>query len=152
MPRTRAQHQKADSIEEEAIIEEALAGIRSGKYPHAKAAAAALNAPKKHMAIWRRLTGRAKPRSEAHAVQQLLNVKQEEVLVEYILFLGHLSIPLNKRTVLPKVEALCGKKPAKGWIERFLGRHPRCKLARPSGLDPKRARAFNFTNVNMHFE
>ncbi|EJF55491.1 DDE-domain-containing protein, partial [Dichomitus squalens LYAD-421 SS1] len=37
------------------------------------------------------------------------------------------------------------------WVYRFLQRHPGLKLGRPSGLDPKRAQAFNRPVVKDHF-
>ncbi|KAI0349191.1 hypothetical protein OH77DRAFT_1415443, partial [Trametes cingulata] len=42
--------------------------------------------------------------------------------------------------------------PNRKWIYRFLARHPQIRLARPSGLAPERARAFNRANVNDYFK
>ena len=38
------------------------------------------------------------------------------------------------------------------WVYRFLDRHPGLKLGRPSGMDPKRAQAFNRPIVEDHFK
>jgi hypothetical protein len=50
----------------------------------------------------------------------------------------------------PKITALCGRKPSRRWIYRFLRRHPDCTLGRPA-LDSKRAHAFNFATAQKHF-
>jgi hypothetical protein len=63
--------------------------------------------------------------------------------------MGH---AISKHTIAPKVFDLCGKHPSKGWVSRFLGRHHDLVLGRPSGLDPKRAQAFNFTTCDHHFK
>ncbi|OSC99800.1 DDE-domain-containing protein, partial [Trametes coccinea BRFM310] len=38
------------------------------------------------------------------------------------------------------------------WLSRFLARHQELRLGKPSGLDPKRAQAFNEATVERHFE
>lgn len=43
-------------------------------------------------------------------------------------------------------------RPSKGWIRRFLERHPEVVLGKPSGLDPKRAQAFNRPVVDDYFK
>ncbi|TFK67013.1 hypothetical protein BDN72DRAFT_771326 [Pluteus cervinus] len=102
--------------------------------------------------LYRRYHGISLPAQEAHEKQQLLTKEQEEVLVEWVLFLGLVGRPICKATLRPKVVQLCGKIPSRRWVWRFLERHPILKLRRPSGLDPKRARAFNFHTVNTCFE
>lgn len=42
--------------------------------------------------------------------------------------------------------------PSKDWMDDFLKRHPEVVLGRPSGLDPKRAQAFNLTTVQHYFD
>lgn len=136
----------------EALVETAVEGVRNGKWKNAYDAAKALKKPKLRVTIWRSLTGRTSCRIVAHARQQLLKPEQEKVLISYIKFLGGSGFPLSKRTIAPKVAALCGQKPNRDWVYRFLIRHPECTLGRPTGLDPKRAKAFNYTNVNTYFE
>jgi hypothetical protein len=87
-----------------------------------------------------------------HTKQQLLNKTQEEILEHWIIYLGYAGIPVTKRTITPKVQALCGRKPSSKWIYNFLSRHPKCRLGRGSKLDDKRARCFNYTTVQKHFE
>jgi len=66
-------------------------------------------------------------------------------------FLALSGMPLSKRTLGPKVFALCGKTPSRKWVYRFLHRHSDCTLGRPVGLDPAHAKCFNYTTVNEHF-
>ncbi|OSD08324.1 DDE-domain-containing protein [Trametes coccinea BRFM310] len=42
--------------------------------------------------------------------------------------------------------------PSRKWLARFLARHEVLKLGKPSGLDPKRAQAFNEATVERHFD
>lgn len=136
----------------EALIKKAIDGIRDGTYIDCQAAANAIGNPSLRLTIWRRMTGRTKRRRKAHQSQQLLTDIQEEVLINYAKFLSLSGFPLSKRTIAPKVQALCGKRPGRFWVYRFLDRHPECTLGRPTGLDPKRAKCFNFTNVDLHFK
>lgn len=131
-------------------LRNAVDGIRSGRFKDCKDAAKQLKIP--HTTLWRRFTEKSKAHSKAHMRQQLLNNEQEQVLVNYATWLGMAGTPLSKRTIGPKVEALCGRKPSRRWICRFLARHPECILGRPTGLDPKRARNFNFATVDKYFK
>ena len=45
-----------------------------------------------------------------------------------------------------------GKYPGKNWARRFIRRHPTLKLAKPSGLDPKRANNFNEPTIKHYFQ
>jgi hypothetical protein len=90
-----------------------------------------------------RFLGITRPYKEAHCSQQLLAPEAERVLVDWILFYSDTSHPLSKQTIRRKAQCICGKKPSKGWIRLFLGRWPEITLGKPSGLDPKRAQAFN---------
>lgn len=54
--------------------------------------------------------------------------------------------------IAPKVQALCGKKPGRDWVYCFFSHHPEYTLEHPTGLNSKRAKAFNFLNVNAYFK
>lgn len=136
----------------EARIQEAVTGVREGQYRSVAHACRELKLVDFYATVNRRYHGRTKPRLNAHTRQQLLNPTQEKVLHNWIKFFGSIGIPLSKRTIRPKVEQLCGRKPSRKWVERFIRRNPDCTLGRGSGLDGQRARQFNFTNVNDHFE
>ncbi|CDO74679.1 hypothetical protein BN946_scf184671.g2 [Trametes cinnabarina] len=102
----------------------------------------------------RRFLGISRPRNLAHEPQQILTHAQERALVEWLVHLSSIGRPLNKRTVRKKVKRVSGSKrtPSRKWLNRFLARHQELKLGKPSGLDPKRAQAFNEVTVERHFE
>lgn len=101
--------------------------------------------------VRRRFLGISLPPREAHSNQQLLSPEAERTLVDWVIFLSDTSHPLNKRSIRMKAQALCRTKPSDKWTRGFLGRHPEIKLGRPSGLDPKRAQAFNKSTIRKHF-
>jgi hypothetical protein len=153
MPRGKIYRQQGLKLEDdEALIQQAVKGVKDGTYKSCNDAAKKLGIMSKYTTIWRRHNGKTTARVKAHMRQQLLNSSQEKVLVNWIKWLGFTGVPLSKKTIAPKVQALCGRKPSRRWVIRFLRRHPECTLGRPAGLDPKRARAFNFTTSNKHFE
>ena len=59
--------------------------------------------------------------------------------------------PLDAIALWKEVFDVCNKFPGRSWVKRFLARHPELKKCRGSGLDPKRAKNFNRTNVEAHF-
>jgi hypothetical protein len=74
-------------------------------------------------------------------------------LLDWIEYLGLLAQPLSSATVGPYVEDICGCKPSKNWLARFLKRNSDCvKYTRTSALDPKRAKSFNYLIVKDYFE
>jgi DDE superfamily endonuclease/Tc5 transposase DNA-binding domain len=98
-----------------------------------------------------RFLGLSAAKTAGHGKQQLLSPEQEQVLVDWIGKLSAEGQPLSKRTIRKKASVLCGRNPGRGWIPCFLRRHPDIVLGKPSGLDPKRAQAFNRTVVGNHF-
>ena len=100
----------------------------------------------------RRFLGKTRSQRASHEIQQLLNDEQEKVLVDWIVYLSSTGHPLSKRTIRKKAQDMCGKKPSRNWVPLFLKRNPSVKLGKPSGLDPKRAQAFNRTVVGHHFD
>lgn len=99
-----------------------------------------------------RFLGFTRPYRQAYGSQQLLAPEAERVLVDWIHFYSDTSHPLSRRTIRKKAQCICGKKPSKGWIRSFLLRWPEIKLGKPSGLDPKRAQAFNRPVVGRYFK
>ena len=94
-----------------------------------------------------------KPAQEAHSSQQFLSPSQERLLCKWIEHLGATGRPLCKRTIQVRAQHLHSdnKQPSKNWIYAFLKRHPNIVLSSASGLDPKRAKAFNRPVVNRYF-
>ena len=99
-----------------------------------------------------RFLGFTCPYRQAHGSQQLLAPEAERVLVDWIHYYLDTSHPLSRQTIRKKAKCICGKKPSKGWICSFLLRWPEIKLGKPSGLDPKRAQAFNRPVVGRYFK
>ena len=96
-----------------------------------------------------RFLGKTKSQQASHETQQLLSSEQEKVLVDSVEYLSSTGHPLSNCTIRKKAQDLSGKKPSWNWIPLFL----KCvKLGKPSGLDPKRAQAFNCTVVGHHFD
>lgn len=102
----------------------------------------------------RRWRGETKPRNLAHEKQQILTSAQEQALVDWIVHLSDAGRPVNKRTLRKKVQRIrqLPYAPSRKWLRGFLGRHPELRLGKPSGLDPKRAQAFNEATVERHFD
>jgi hypothetical protein len=139
------------TIEEakETKIQQACSALENKTHRSIRAAALAFNIPKS--TLRRRYQGISTARKQAHEKDRHLNQAQEDVLCEWIAHLAATAHPISKRTIRPKVQALCGKRPSNSWIRRFLKRHPDLCLGRPSGLDPKRAQAFNPATVKDYF-
>lgn len=153
---TRGPQSTLDSATIEAAIQSACkelnAELKANPGCKSNIAAAARRHPAVNYTTLRnRFQGLTKPRKVSHAGQQRISPEQESVLVEWIEHLGITGHPVCKRTIKKRVEFLCGKKPSRGWVYRFLERHPEIVLSKPSGLDPKRARAFNRPSVQKYF-
>jgi hypothetical protein len=99
-----------------------------------------------------RFRGHTKPRKAAHGCQQLVSPEQEAVLISWLKHLGVTGHPICKRTIKQQIQYMCKQKPGKNWIYCFLERNPDIVLTKPSGLDPKRARAFNRPSVQKYFD
>ncbi|THU83132.1 DDE-domain-containing protein, partial [Dendrothele bispora CBS 962.96] len=88
----------------------------------------------------RRILGTSLPKKLAHDNQRLLSPAEEKTLVDWARYLGNMARPINKRTIRPKV------------LDILRNRGVKIKENTVSRLDPKRAKAFNYTTVNRHFE
>ena len=85
----------------------------------------------------------------AHESQQLLSHVQERVILEWAKQLSDEAEPITKHGLRRTIQQLMGGcvRAGKNWIKRFLERHPSIKLAKPCGLDLKRAKCFNRKSV-----
>jgi hypothetical protein len=99
-----------------------------------------------------RSTGKTRACRKAHGAQQALSPESEAVLVMWLQLWADTACPVSISRVQRIARDLSGKKVGKNWVYRFLQRHPGLKQGKPSGLDPKRAQAFNETTVEFHFE
>jgi hypothetical protein len=95
---------------------------------------------------------RRQDRFTAHESQRLLSNEQENALTALALHLSAIGQPLSRRTLGPYVDSLCGKYPSQSWIDRFLHDNQQLANKSPNQIDPKRAQAFNRTNIRHHFD
>ena len=150
------------SPEEEERLQKAKVEYQQGKHRTVIGAARANDVEEHYITLTRRVNGTAKPKKFAHDEEKLVSGAEEGVLVEWMQYLATTGHPLNKRTIRPKVQSILRakgvenpdeKKPSRSWIRRFIKKNaPHLKMGRGSGLDPKRAKAFNYTSVHQHFK
>ena len=145
--------------EDEEKLAEAKLAYESREYPSINATAKAydVNYSTLHCCV----QGLTLPKKEAHINQQLLTKAEQETLIDWIKYIALTGHPLNIWTIRPKVQAILeakswrnvdGKNPLKSWIRRFMKWHTlHLKMSWGSGLDPKCAKAFNFSTVKAHF-
>lgn len=150
MARGRAEERKrcTQKLWTEQDMEAALADIRSGT-PVRKVALKWKIPPQ---TLSDRSKGKTKPHRQAHGAQQRLSPDQEAVLVVWIQLWADTARPISISRIQRIARDLVGGKVGKNWVYRFLQRHPQLKLGKPSGLDPKRAQAFNEAIVRKHYE
>jgi len=134
------------------LIDEGCRRYRGNPHLKIKAIQRALEAESGKKIPYDTLNNRARhnilPPKQAHADQQLLSPAQEKVIVLWCLFLSATGHPLGKRELAWKVKDIIQHEPNEKWVHAFLRRHPELKLGKCTGLDPKRARAFNPAIVN----
>jgi len=131
-------------------IKEACKAVRTGEIGNLSHTAHKFEIP--YTTLRNRYHGFTQPMKEAHEHDRLLDPAQEQVMVDWMQFLGFIGQPICRATVWPKIVKLCGWLPGKTWVWHFVKQHPELKLRKGSGLDPKWAQAFNFLVVNNHFK
>ncbi|CAK5277525.1 unnamed protein product [Mycena citricolor] len=101
-----------------------------------------------------RWKNRHKSMAEAAAERQFLSPSKERVLLQWATYLGSIGVPLSKKAIRKRAAVIRrdGKKPSRNWVGKFLKRNPDLILSTASGLDPKRAQAFNQPVVNRYFD
>jgi hypothetical protein len=137
------------------IILEGISILQSHSKPNVAKVAQELTATHgivcPYSTLYRRFNGNTVAASDAHIHQQLLTPGAETVLVDSLIFLGETGHGINKLGLCARVKQTCGKKPSDTWVDNFLHRHPEVVLRKTSGLDPKRAQAFNRNVVDDYF-
>lgn len=150
IPRTVTADTGNSTVNKEVRYKLACDDLRSGKYTKYTDAAAAYDLS--YQTLRHRYLNLHGVANLGHTGQQLLSRVQEEVLVDWCIFLGLMGHPFHRVSIEFKVEQLAGRKPGKHWVKRFLKRHSaELRFRKAAGLDPKRAQAFNVTNVHDHF-
>ncbi|KIL61811.1 hypothetical protein M378DRAFT_82050, partial [Amanita muscaria Koide BX008] len=146
MARCSAQTHTAKKREAEQKCEDkyaaASAGLNNGTYKSMAAAATALDVD--YHTLRRRHKHLTLPRSKAHENEQLLREAQEQVVCDWVEFLGMTGHPVSKANLKAKVFDLSERLQARA-------KETGIKLSRPTGLNPKRAQNFNYTTVQHHF-
>jgi hypothetical protein len=156
MPKVPSQKaSKQTQSEEEKItlasqeLERIAKRLPDGKQPKILPAAQRWGIP--YHLLYRRYNQICKARGQAHP-KRLLSIPQEDVVVQWFIFLGLMGVAQTKDMALAKVYAVSGKVPGRNWYSRFMKRHQtRLVSGRGSNLDPKRAQAFNFATVDRYF-
>ena len=102
----------------------------------------------------RRIEKIHQPHSVAHESQCYLTVGQEASLIDFAIYNASTGHPNGVNTIRYTAQAIAkkDKAPSKKWVRNFRKRHPDIVSAKPAPLDPKRAKAFNRTIVENHFE
>ncbi|KAJ3754618.1 hypothetical protein EV360DRAFT_51254, partial [Lentinula raphanica] len=90
-----------DEATEERIEKAREDFLNTTKFKSQKAAAAHYQIP--YHSFLRRLKGQSLPRKQAHESQSLLTDPEEKTLLEWMQYLAFSGLPLNKRTLRPKV-------------------------------------------------
>lgn len=102
----------------------------------------------------RRILNLTKSHSESHEGQAYLTTAQEDALRAWLIYNGATGHANSMGTVRVTAQRIAQKEhpPSKQWFVRFRQRHPDIIAAKPSPLDPKRAKAFNKDTVRRHLE
>jgi transposase-like protein len=119
----RARHTvvKRDIFTNIASMDAALAELESGDNRSISEAA------RKHgvgrSALSRRFNHKATSKAQHHYSTRLLNNAQEKELLKYIRRLCERCLPPTPKMLASIAQELCGKKPSKNWVARFVARH-----------------------------
>ena len=104
-----------------------------------------------------RLKGSTTPRKVAHESQQLLSHLEKKVIITRIEDYDDRGIPLHWRHVLQMVFEILKVKGrvgdiGKGWIDRFVNRHPGIQTKVGRSIDKQRALATDIAILREHLE
>ncbi|KAG2737227.1 hypothetical protein P692DRAFT_20762273, partial [Suillus brevipes Sb2] len=129
-------------VQRESRIQEALAGVQGGRYKSYMTAAKAHQISVQ--TLHDRATGRHQSIQHAARKRQLLSPQQEEALLDWCCLNLSFTTPLHTRDLHTYALEICGRRPGKKLVRRFIRRHSDCLVvAKPRGLDPKRTQNFN---------
>ena len=129
----------------------ALEQFKSGQHKSIRVAATGCNI--KYSTLHNRVQGNHLAPSDAHDGEKLLDSSQPSAMVSWCKFKALKGEPLSCKDLKEYVHGLCGKVPSKSWVAWFLNTHvEELKAHKPHLLDPKRAWAFNRSNVEAHFQ
>jgi len=147
-------------------VQEALAGVASGKWKTPYAAAQALNIPWRN--LYNRVKSGGKSRSEARVAQQSLTAAEERELVKWIRSLTVSGTPAQHSIVKEMAEVIRRKRvihindstiehvsyPPLGdrWTQRFIRRHPDLKSVVGKRIEASRIHCSTEEAFNRWFD
>jgi hypothetical protein len=99
----------------------------------------------------RRFRGLTQAPRNAHAMQMLLSLTQERVVVDWAVERGKQGRPVSQLGIRAQIKELVGIRPSRQWVNSFTDRNPGLIFATASSLDPRRASCFNRTAIANHF-
>lgn len=134
----------------EALIQQALNDLMSNKFPSPNAAAVAYSLNSK--TVHERWTGKRQAPVVAHKNQMLLTVAEKEALTAWCIHLSLIGQPLTCESIGSRIYKIAGQKPSWSYIDHFISTNEHLVMCRLTGIDPKRALAFNQSTVEHHFE
>jgi hypothetical protein len=136
---------------DEQDLRAALEKLRSVPHPNISQVADEFGIPRKTLS--NRYSEKSKgANQDAHEDQQHLSKLEEEILCMWLEHWSDEGMPFSRKQLRSIVRNMCGVEPSPRWYRRFLAQHPNIRLGKPSGIDPKRAQAFNRTAVQKHFQ
>lgn len=134
----------------EALIQQALSDLQANRFhsPNAAAVAYGLNSK----TVCERWTSKRQAPTAAHESQMLLTSAEKEALTAWCIHLSLIGQPFTCETIGSSIYEITGKKPSLSYINRVISSNEHLVMRRPTGIDPKRALAFNWSTVEQHFE
>jgi hypothetical protein len=83
----------------------------------------------------------------------ILTAPREEIMMEWMFHHAEEGRPWSNESIRYKVDRMTGKRPSPDWVKAFRKRHKdMLKFCGASGLDPKRAKAFNPQCIAKQFK
>lgn len=134
----------------EVVIQQALSDLYAKKFSNPSAAAAAYGLNAKTLRD--RWTGKRKNSVAAHEPQMLVSIAAKEALTAWCIHLSLIGKPLTRTTVGSSIYEISGKQPSLSYIDRYISKNEHLVMRKPTGIDPKRAQAFNWPSVEHHFQ
>ena len=161
-----AKKRSETAVKKEEVMQQALAGLATGKWKTPYAAAHALNIPSRN--LYNRVKEDGKSRSEARVAQQSLTVAEERELVKWIRGLTMSGTPAQHSIIKEMAETIRNKRvayvndstiehvsyPPLGdrWTQRFIRRHPDLKSVVGKRIEASRINCSTEEAFNRWFD
>lgn len=139
-----------NSVPKETRIQLALSDLKANKFSSPNAAALSYGLNSK--TLRERWTGKRKAPADAHESQMILTNAEKDALTSWCIHLSLVGQPLTRQTIGSSIYEIAGKQPGSTYIDVFISSNKHLVMRKPTGIDPKRALAFNQSTVARHFE